>query len=223
MQLNESNAVRLTEKDGWACLYDVTIDRGYYAVELAQRCFANSTGDPNKIVILSQHNPDWPVGKAANFTEHAEGLWMDFLLNPAVREGAEIISNIDAGILTGLSCGFDVDVVETERRGGKGASGYEVDIIKQATLRECSVVTFPALDGARIENSVPRDAAVAFAVIDGDSPREQLRAGDHLRLATFPATRVRPVKRERLAEDDLHPGARDELVKLLNIKWEKTT
>jgi len=208
--------IPLAEKDGWAALYDVEVDRGYYMMELAKECFAKSISNPSSIVILNQHDSWTPIGKAAKFEERGEGLWMDFLINPAVQAGAEAISNIDAGILTGLSCGFDVIKVETEKRGGEGAAGYEVDIIKEARLRECSVVTFPAISGARINASdLTASNAVTFAVIDDEPRQERLSAGDHIRLATFmprAPTRVRPnlsVEVKATVSND-EPPAQDE-------------
>jgi len=213
--VGDSNG-RLVEKNGYACLYDVEIDRGFYMMELAKKCFAKSTGDPAKIVILSQHDSWTPIGKAASFTEQEIGLDMNFLLNPDVQAGAETISNIDSGILTGLSVGFDVIKVETEKRGGEGAAGYEVDRIVEGRLREVSVCTFPAIDGARIQasDSTASNTLTTFAVNDGEPSQERLCAGEHVRLATFffKGRRVRPnlsVEVKATVSND-EPPAQDE-------------
>lgn len=189
-----ANTPKLSEHDGWAALYNVEIDRGFYMLEIAPKAFVKSTGNPASIVILNQHDSWSPIGKASKFDERKEGLYMDFLLNPAVQAGAEVISNIDAGILTGLSVGFDIVKVESEKRGGEGAKGYEVDRITEARLREVSVVTFPAISGARIKASDAVDNITTFTVTDGESNQERLQEGDRVCLATFfsQGKRIRP-------------------------------
>ena len=79
----------MSQHDGWACLYDVEIDRGFYMMEIAPKAFAKSTGTPGDILILDQHLSVKPIGKAAKFDERKEGLYMDFLINTEVQAGAE--------------------------------------------------------------------------------------------------------------------------------------
>jgi len=129
-----------------------------------------------------------------------------------VQEGKEAVSLIDSGILTGLSVGFDVVKVETERRGGDGPKGYEVDRIIEANLAECRNCSFPAIDGARILSNRNSTAAATFAVTESNGKRERLQRGDFVRLATFTRGRVEP---DLLAEDAQHPGARAELQRIL--------
>ena len=223
----------MAEHNGIAALYDVEIDRGFYMMEIAQKAFAKSTGEPNKILILNQHYSAQPIGRAAKFDDGKDALRMDFLLNTEVQTGKEVDSNIRNGVLTGLSVGFDVIKVETEKRGGEGAKGYEVDRVVEARLREVSVVSWPAIDGARINASDSTVSnAVTFAVNDGDSPREHLQEGDCIQLATFfsPGKRIRPnpsTENDTLAEvqpqeiveltdDEKYPGAREALERILN-------
>ena len=203
----------MAEHDGYAALYDVEIDRGFYMMELAQKCFSKSTGEPSKIVILNQHFSDQPIGKALKFDEQEKGLWMDFQINTEIQSGAEVDSNIRNGILSGISVGFDIIKVEIEKRGGEGAAGYEVDRVVEAKLRECSIVTFPAIDGARINNaSDASNALTTFAVNDGAPRRERLAAGDSVMLATFLSRkRIRP----QLAAGK-YPAARQALENIIN-------
>ena len=222
----------MVEHDGYAALYDVEIDRGFYMMELAPKCFSKSTGEPNKIVILSQHDSWTPIGKAAKFDEQEKGLWMDFQINTEVQAGAEVDSNIRNGVLTGLSVGFDVIKVEIEKRGGEGAAGYEVDRIVEAKLREVSCVTFPAIDGARINASESSNSLTTFAINDGAPSQVRLAAGDSVMLATFlsrgkrirpnPSTEndtlaeVQPQEIVELTDDEKYPGAREALERIIN-------
>ena len=222
----------MAEHDGYAALYDVEIDRGWYMMELAPKCFSKSTGEPNKIVILSQHDSWTPIGKAAKFDEQEKGLWMDFQINTEIQSGAEVDSNIRNGVLTGLSVGFDVVKVETEKRGGEGARGYDVDRIVEAKLREVSCVTFPAIDGARINASESSNSLTTFAINDGAPSQARLAAGDSVMLATFfsrgkrirpnPSTEndtlaeVQPQEIVELTDDEKYPGAREALERIIN-------
>lgn len=197
VQLAEfSTSKPMVEHDGYAALYNTEIDRGFYMMELAPKCFGESLDDPSSILILNQHNSRDPIGKAAKFSEESDGLHMDFLINTEVQSGKEVDSNIRQGVLTGLSVGFDIVKVEMEKRGGEGARGYEVDRITEAKLSEVSVVSFPAIEGARINASVSNPTLTTFAVNDGDAPRKHLQAGDRVMLATYAVTitppRVRP-------------------------------
>ena len=207
---------KMVKHDGIACLYNIEIDRLWTIIELAPGLFGTSISEPSKIVILNQHDSWSPIGKADKFTDGKDDLHMDFLLNTEVQAGAECSSNIKAGVLSGLSVGFDINRVEIQKR-GEGARSYEVEVITDATLKEVSCVTFPALDDARVENSdIDPDAAITFT-IEGHHAmsQERLMAGDHIRLATYPARpkRIRPSK--VMSEDEQHPGARDALTNLL--------
>jgi len=212
---------QMAAHEGWAALYGIEIDRMFAIMELARGLFGDSIKDPSKILILNQHDTWQPIGLADKFDDREDGLWMDFLLNTEVQAGAECDSNIRHGVLSGLSVGFDVNRVEIEKR-GEGPRAYEVEVITDATLKEVSAVSFPAIDGARVQNGKPIDpaAAVTFSVLGHDGvAQERLHAGDHVRLATFPARgpgRTRP--RPQLAEDQKYPGAHAELMRILAMK-----
>lgn len=207
-------AGKLSQHNGWAALYGVEIDRLFYKMELERGCFSESLDDPESVLILNQHKSDQPIGKALKFDDREKGLWMDFGVNTETQVGKECISNLEHGILTGLSVGFDVVKVETEKR-GEGAGSYETDIVKKAKLAECSLVSFPAIPNARIENgALAKGGAVTFSII-GDENREHLSTGDRVQLATYArigasAPRVRP---ERQTE---YPQLRRALQAILN-------
>jgi len=203
----------MAKHDGTACLYNVEIDRLWSVMELAPGLFGDSLNEPNKILILNQHDSWQPIGKADKFTDGKDELHMDFLLNTDVQAGKEVDSNMRNGVLTGLSVGFDVVKIETEKR-GEGPRAYEVDRIVDAVLREVSAVSFPAIDGARVENSATDpDAAITFS-IEGN-PAERLSAGDHIRLATFPHA-VKRIRPNAPALENDYPQTRAELMRIIS-------
>jgi len=204
----------MVKHDGIACLYNQEIDRLFSVMELAPGLFGASLNEPNKILILNQHDSWQPIGKADKFDDGKDELRMDFLLNTDVQAGKEVDSNMRNGVLTGLSVGFDVVKIETEKR-GEGPRAYEVDRIVDAVLREVSAVSFPAIDGARVENSaIDPDSAITFSIEGNPAAHQRLMAGDHIRLATFPHAikRIRP----QLAEDEKYPRLREALNRIIN-------
>jgi len=152
VQLQDSELIPV---EGYAAEYDVPIERWYGTIELAAGCFADSLDNPESIVILAQHDSWTPVGKASEFRESDESLYLRCLINPEIQAGAEILSNIKHGILTGFSVGFDIIETET-RKEGEGPGSYEVEVITKAKLHEVSIVTFPAIASARVQQEAQR-------------------------------------------------------------------
>jgi len=189
----------MSEQSGWAALYDTKIDLGLFMSEIAPGAFAQSLGNPEKIIILDSHEHLRPIGKASKFNDNQTGLFMDFLINPDVQYGAEAISNIERQVVTGLSVGFRIDeyVIRVE---GEGENRTEIERITRGTLREVSTCAFPAIDGARILSDQP-NSVTTCAVVDGEGETRRLQVGDFMRLATFtPATRGVQLSADNMAD-----------------------
>lgn len=130
--------------EGFATRYGVEVERWWGVMELAEGCFDDSLQEPESIRILSQHWSDKPIGIAREFRSDSAGLYMKAAINTATQEGFEVMSNVKAGVLAAFSVGFDIQDFEIIQV-GEGARAYEKEVVKRATLREVSVVTFPAI------------------------------------------------------------------------------
>ena len=140
--------------EGWAVHYGVEVERWWGIMEIAPKAFADSIGKPAEIRILAQHDSWTPIGLARAFTDSDTGLYMSSEVNTETQAGREVMSNVKAGILAAFSVGFntiDYEVVKV----GIGAKAYEKEIITRAELMEVSIVTFPAIDSAKIANATP--------------------------------------------------------------------
>ncbi len=96
-----------------------------------------------KIPMLFQHDPAEPVGVWLELTEDFRGLYARGRLIPDVRRARELLALLRSGAIDGLSIGYRTvrGVIEPRSRVRKL---YQVD------LWEISVVTFPLLNGARV-------------------------------------------------------------------------
>lgn len=129
---------------GYASLFH-KVDQGKDAV--APGAFkASLKGRPaSSIRMLFQHDPDQPIGVWKKITEDAKGLYVEGQITRGVGRSEEILELMRAGAVDGLSIGF-----KTMR--AKVNPETKVRWILSADLWEISVVTFPLLEGARIEN-----------------------------------------------------------------------
>lgn len=98
-----------------------------------------------KVPMLWQHWTDKPIGVFDVVKEDAHGLYVEGECNMGVQIAKEAHSLMTQGALTGLSIGYDV--VKSE-----WSSDYSVQKLVEIDLWEISPVTFPAGDGARINN-----------------------------------------------------------------------
>lgn len=110
-----------------------------------------------KVPILWQHNSREPLGAYTVVKEDKVGLYLEgqLLINDIAR-AKEAYALMQAGAVTGLSIGYyvrDSSYDEKER----------ITTLKQLDLSEVSVVTFPALDVARVDS-------VKSALANGDLP-----------------------------------------------------
>lgn len=117
-------------------------DRGGDIV--APGAFKNSLSKRgNKLYpLLYQHNHNDVIG-GFSAVEDAHGLKMFGQFNLDTQKGKEAYSNAKKGYLTGFSMGYTVDEYERDNKN-------DVTILKEVTLWEGSIVTFPMNEEAQL-------------------------------------------------------------------------
>ncbi|QUS39283.1 HK97 family phage prohead protease [Tardiphaga alba] len=97
-----------------------------------------------RIPMLFQHDPSEPVGIWLELREDMRGLWARGKLIPEVTRARELYALLKAGAVDGLSIGY---------RTRRGAIDPKTRIrrLHEVDLWEISLVTFPLLDGARVD------------------------------------------------------------------------
>lgn len=148
----EGKAVALEAKatpegliEGYASLFgerdqggDV-VQAGAYTKSLASLAGAN-----RRVKMLWQHDPSQPIGVWDEVKEDSRGLWVKGRILTAVEKGREVLALIKEGAIDGLSIGYrTVNAV----RGAKGER-----LLTELDIWEVSMVTFPMLQSAKIEN-----------------------------------------------------------------------
>lgn len=128
---------------GYASLFDVldlgneTVSKGAFSKSLQGKGVEN-------IRLLFQHNPDEPIGRWLEIREDSKGLYVKGQINLQVDRGREVHALMRDGAIDGLSIGFKTIRSRLE----KGGSFRR---ILEADLWEISIVTFPMLPDARVE------------------------------------------------------------------------
>jgi HK97 family phage prohead protease len=132
------NLVKVT---GYVSRFDGP-DRGGDLVR--PRAFAGARAD---VPLLWQHDPARPIGRVLSLTEDGKGLRMVAGVSPDCRDGLDALALLRAGAVDGLSFGYRVR--DSARRPGGGRE------LKRLELLECSVVTLPMHERARITAVAP--------------------------------------------------------------------
>lgn len=96
------------------------------------------------IRMLFQHDPAQPIGTWLEIHENARGLHVLGRINANVQRGRELMALMEQGAIDGLSIGFRT-VQARQDRATKSRQLLAVD------LWEISLVTFPMLEGARVD------------------------------------------------------------------------
>lgn len=105
--------------------------------------------------LLWQHDPGSPIGMLSA-REDDKGLFIEAELNLETQLGQETHSLLGQGAINGLSQGFEVEKAEESAQG-------EGRLLTELDLWEGSVVTFPALDSARVVTVKTRSDGRAYA------------------------------------------------------------
>lgn len=135
-------------------------NRDFGGDAIAAGAFKNSLEETKrknrKIPILWQHDWRAPVGFYSKIQEDKTGLYVEGQLLMEVQQGREAYSLLKAGAISGLSIGYGVKKWEYDE-------ANETRILKEIDLFECSLVTFPMNDEARV-------SAVKQKVMRGELP-----------------------------------------------------
>jgi HK97 family phage prohead protease len=115
-----------------------TVERGAFRKSLSER-------GPEGVRMLFQHDPSEPIGAWKTIREDGRGLYVEGVLADGVARAREVHQLLKNAALDGLSIGF-----RTVRSKMDAKSG--VRRILEADLWEISVVTFPMLPSARVQN-----------------------------------------------------------------------
>ncbi|MBB3539753.1 MULTISPECIES: HK97 family phage prohead protease [Rhizobium] len=114
------------------------IERGAFRKSLAER-------GAGGVRMLFQHDPAEPIGAWKTIREDSRGLYVEGMLAEGVSRAREVHQLLKNGALDGLSIGFRTVRAKTDAKSG-------VRRILEADLWEISVVTFPMLPSARVQN-----------------------------------------------------------------------
>lgn len=164
---------------GYASLFNRRDQAGDVVMPGAFAASLKKRGAEN-IRMLFQHDPSEPVGTWLEIKETTRGLYVQGRLDKNVQRGRELLSLLENKGLDGLSIGFKT-VAATRDINRKARLLTEID------LWEISLVTFPMLDGARV-NAVKSRARITaesyfkssptpFAGRDNSSTRSTLKHG----------------------------------------------
>jgi HK97 family phage prohead protease/HK97 family phage major capsid protein len=97
-------------------------------------------GDPGKVKMLMQHQPERPVGRMQKFNEEQDGIYASFKIS-ASMQGQDALILAGEQLIDGLSVGVDVN---------KSVQKKEFLYVTSATLREVSLVESPAFTAAQV-------------------------------------------------------------------------
>lgn len=128
---------------GYASLFGVTdlardsVSKGAFLNSIKTRGVAN-------IRMLFQHDPNEPIGQWIEIREDERGLFVKGKLTLDARRGREVLALLRSKALDGLSIGFKT--IRSRKDAGTG-----IRKILEADLWEVSVVTFPMLPTARVD------------------------------------------------------------------------
>lgn len=151
---------------GYGSVYGV-IDQGDDIV--APGCFAESLAEwqtkDRMPALLWQHCSGNPIGVYTKMVEDENGLYVEGKLALKTQQGAEAYELLQMKAISGLSIGFMTREDSYDQKTG-------VRTIKKGDLWECSLVTFPMNDDARVA-----------AVKSIDSITDFKSASDYLRNA----------------------------------------
>jgi HK97 family phage prohead protease len=114
------------------------VERGAFRKSLSER-------GADGVRMLFQHDPSEPIGAWKVIREDSRGLYVEGVLADGVARAREVRQLLKNGALDGLSIGFRTVRAKTDAKSG-------VRRILEADLWEISVVTFPMLPSARVQN-----------------------------------------------------------------------
>jgi uncharacterized protein len=130
---------------GYASLFNERDQTGDIVLPGAFRSSLARRGIEN-IRMLFQHDPAEPVGTWTEIRETEKGLYVQGRLDTKVQRGAELFSLLETGGIDGLSIGFKTVRATRDR-------ANNARLLNAIDLWEISLVTFPMLEGARVNKT----------------------------------------------------------------------
>jgi hypothetical protein len=97
-----------------------------------------------RIPMLFQHDPAEPIGVWLDLHEDGRGLYARGRLIPDVTRAREVLALVRAGAIDGLSIGFRTASARVDPK-------TRIRKVTGVDLWEISIVTFPLLNGARVQ------------------------------------------------------------------------
>ena len=128
---------------GYASLFGLVdlgkdrVEKGAFEKSLKQRGLSG-------IRMLFQHDPAEPIGVWDAVREDKKGLFVKGRIVTSSARGRDVLGLMREGAIDGLSIGFRTQRSKTDRKNG-------IRTILEADLWEISVVTFPMLPQARVD------------------------------------------------------------------------
>jgi len=122
---------------GYASTYD--LDQGGDII--VKGAFSRTLGEKRGVKVLWQHKQDSPIGKPRMMREDEQGLYVEAYIAKTAK-GDEALALAKEGIIDSMSIGYSVNDSEYKDDG--------VRLIKELTLYEFSLVTFPMNEKAII-------------------------------------------------------------------------
>lgn len=118
--------------------------------QIAPGAFRRSLAGDQEIWLLAHHDMERPLASRAtgtlSFVDSATELRFDAVLSPQIAEtsyGADLLRQVEGGLVMGVSPGFGVGRERIETRGGQ-----QVHVVEDATLLHFGLVTYQAYPSA---------------------------------------------------------------------------
>lgn len=117
---------------------DDVVEHGAFADSLAEHAAKGQAP-----ALLWQHRSAEPIGRYTKMVEDANGLYVEGALAMKTQRGAEAHELLKMKAISGMSIGFMTREDSYDQKTG-------IRTIKKGDLWECSLVTFPMNDAARV-------------------------------------------------------------------------
>lgn len=171
---------------GYASTYD--LDQGGDII--VKGAFTNTLSSGRSVKVLWQHKQDAPVGKPRLMREDDQGLYVEAYIAKTAR-GDEALALAKDGIIDTFSIGYSVNESEYKDDG--------VRLIKELTLYEFSLVTFPMNEKAIITGVKSADVRNLELILrEAGYSRSQAKA-----IAGAGLSRLREVDEDDSSEKEL--------------------
>jgi HK97 family phage prohead protease len=122
-------------------------------------------GDPKRVKLLLEHDQRQVAGHALSFEDRPDGLYATFAV-PEHPLGDTALLEATHGLRDAFSVGVQVDdTVATKLRRANGAP-----VAGTGQLREVSLVSVPAFDDARVENTAASNGSLIVSAWSDASP-----------------------------------------------------